>query len=257
MADDLDNLLERASRSIDESADMAALDAVRVAYLGKKGELTAQLKNLGQLPAEERPAAGQAINEIKVKIQGLLEARRDALNDVAIATKLAEETVDITLPGRAADAGGLHPVTLTMNRISQMFSKLGFDIAEGPEVEDEAELAEHPVDAVHRQRNRVQPAAAAAPAGQRDIQLFTGEFRRDRGVAEFGLACLQQHLDLGLDAVDRLPRRRALVRRQLAEALQPRGQFAFFAEVSHAHGIERGQVLRLANRLGGLRQQIF
>ena len=156
MAQDLENLLERASRSIDESADMAALDAVRVAYLGKKGELTAQLKNLGQLPAEERPAAGQAINEIKVKIQGLLEARRDALNDVAIATRLAEETVDISLPGRGADGGGLHPVTLTMNRISQMFSKLGFDIAEGPEVEDDFHNfealnipAHHPARAMH------------------------------------------------------------------------------------------------------------
>ena len=156
MAQDLENLLEWASRSIDESADMAALDAVRVAYLGKKGELTAQLKNLGQLPAEERPAAGQAINEIKVKIQGLLEARRDALNDVAIATRLAEETVDISLPGRGADGGGLHPVTLTMNRISQMFSKLGFDIAEGPEVEDDFHNfealnipAHHPARAMH------------------------------------------------------------------------------------------------------------
>ena len=156
MAGDLDNLLERASRSIDDSADMAALDAVRVAYLGKKGELTAQLKNLGQLPAEERPAAGQAINKIKVKIQGLIEARRDALNDVAIASRLVEETVDITLPGRAADAGGLHPVTLTMNRISQMFSKMGFDIAEGPEVEDDFHNFEalnipehHPARAMH------------------------------------------------------------------------------------------------------------
>ena len=156
MTDDLKILLERASRSIDESADMAALDTVRVAYLGKKGELTAQLKNLGQLPVEERPAAGQAINEVKTRIQGLLEARRDALNDVAISARLAEETVDISLPGRAAGGGGLHPVTLTMNRISQMFSKLGFDIAEGPEVEDDFHNfealnipAHHPARAMH------------------------------------------------------------------------------------------------------------
>ena len=156
MNQDLDNLLERASRSIDEAADMAALDAVRVAYLGKKGELTAQLKNLGQLPAEERPAAGQAINEVKSRIQSLLEARRVILNDAAIASRLAGETVDISLPGRTTGAGGLHPVTLTMNRISQMFGKLGFDIAEGPEVEDDFHNFEalnipayHPARAMH------------------------------------------------------------------------------------------------------------
>ena len=116
---------------------MAALDAVRVAYLGKKGELTAQLKNLGQLPAEERPAAGQAINQVKVQIQELLETRKSALSDLAIASRLQTETVDISLPGRRSGAGGLHPVTLTMNRIDKMFGKLGFDVAEGPEVEDD------------------------------------------------------------------------------------------------------------------------
>ena len=156
MAQDLDNLLAQASRSIDESTDMAALDAVRIAYLGKKGELTAQLKNLGRLPAEERPAAGQAINAVKMQIQELLEIRRVTLGDAAIAEKLSAETVDISLPGRNAGGGGLHPVTLTMNRISQMFSKLGFDIAEGPEVEDDFHNfealnipAHHPARAMH------------------------------------------------------------------------------------------------------------
>lgn len=156
MAQDLDNLLAQASRSIDESSDIAALDAVRVAYLGKKGELTAQLKNLGQLPADERPAAGQAINAVKLQIQELLETRRVALSDAAIASRLSEETVDISLPGRSGGSGGLHPVTLTMNRISQMFGKLGFDIAEGPEVEDDFHNfealnipAHHPARAMH------------------------------------------------------------------------------------------------------------
>lgn len=153
---DLDNLLEQASDSIGRSNDMAALDAVRVAYLGKKGEITAQLKNLGQLPAEERPAAGQAINQVKVKIQALFEARKTALGDAAIASRLESETVDITLPGRRAGAGGLHPVTLTMNRIDKMFGKLGFDVAEGPEVEDDFHNFEalnipeqHPARAMH------------------------------------------------------------------------------------------------------------
>ncbi|HEY5738420.1 MAG TPA: phenylalanine--tRNA ligase subunit alpha [Gammaproteobacteria bacterium] len=135
---------------------MAALDAVRVAYLGKKGEITAQLKNLGQLPADERPAAGQAINRVKQEIQQLLETRRAQLGDEAIAERLQRETVDITLPGRRVAAGGLHPVTLTMNRIGLMFGKLGFDVAEGPEVEDDFHNFEalnipehHPARAMH------------------------------------------------------------------------------------------------------------
>ncbi len=137
MSRDLDNLLEQASRSISQSTDMAALDAVRVAYLGKKGELTAQLKNLGRLPADERPAAGQAINRVKAKIQDLLETRRAVLSDAAIESQLVAETVDVTLPGRQRSVGNLHPVTLTMRRIEQMFGRLGFDVAEGPEVEDD------------------------------------------------------------------------------------------------------------------------
>lgn len=156
MSQDLKNLLEQASHSISESADIAALDAVRVAYLGKKGELTAQLKNLGQLSAEERPAAGQAINQIKVQIQELLEARKSELSDAAIASRLQTETIDISLPGRRSGAGGLHPVTLTMNRIDKMFGKLGFDVAEGPEVEDDFHNfealnipAHHPARAMH------------------------------------------------------------------------------------------------------------
>ena len=152
----LENLLQQASAAISQSGDMAALDAVRVAYLGKKGEITAQLKNLGQLPAEERPAAGQAINRVKSQIQELLEARKAALGDAAIASRLASETIDISLPGRRNVAGGLHPVTLTMNRIDKMFGKLGFDIAEGPEVEDDFHNFEalnipeqHPARAMH------------------------------------------------------------------------------------------------------------
>lgn len=156
MTQDLDTLLEQASRSISQSDDMAALDTVRVAYLGKKGEITAQLKNLGQLPADERPAAGQAINRIKLEIQELLEARRIALSEAAITGRLQSETVDVSLPGRRMAAGGLHPVTLTMNRIDKMFGKLGFDVAEGPEVEDDFHNFEalnipesHPARAMH------------------------------------------------------------------------------------------------------------
>ena len=156
MSQELENLLQQATQSIAESSDLASLDAVRVTYLGKKGEITAKLKNLGKLSAEERPAAGQAINEIKIKIQGLLDDRKTSINDQLIADKLKLDTVDITLPGRRVKAGGLHPVTLTMNRIQKMFGKLGFDIAEGPEVEDDFHNfealnipAHHPARAMH------------------------------------------------------------------------------------------------------------
>ncbi len=135
---------------------MAALDAVRVGYLGKKGELTALLKNLGQLPAAERPAAGQAINQAKNRVQELIEARKSTLADALIASRLQTEKVDISLPGRGRGGGGLHPVTLTINRIDKMFGKLGFDVAEGPEVEDDFHNFEalnipeqHPARAMH------------------------------------------------------------------------------------------------------------
>jgi len=156
MSEDLDKLLEQASCAVNDAADVAALDAVRVGYLGKKGELTAQLKSLGRLPAEQRPAAGQAINRAKSQVQEWIEARLSTLTDAAIISRLQSETVDVTLPGRRRAAGGLHPVTLTMNRIDTMFGKLGFDVAEGPEVEDDFHNFEalnipeqHPARAMH------------------------------------------------------------------------------------------------------------
>ncbi len=156
MSQELENLLQQATQSIADAVDLAALDAVRVQYLGKKGEITARLKNLGQISAEERPAAGQAINQVKVSIQSLLETRKSTISDLLIAEKLSKDTVDVTLPGRRNKPGGLHPVTLTMNRIQKMFGKLGFDVAEGPEVEDEFHNfealnipAHHPARAMH------------------------------------------------------------------------------------------------------------
>jgi len=156
VSQDLDSLLDNASSSISQVNDLAGLDAVRVAYLGKKGEITTRLKRLGQLSSEERPAAGLAINQIKLAIQGLLEARKTALSDQVISSRLAAEMVDVTLPGRRVKPGGLHPVTLTMNRIDKMFGKLGFDVVEGPEVEDDFHNfealnipAHHPARAMH------------------------------------------------------------------------------------------------------------
>lgn len=153
---ELNQLLENATAAIHAAEDLNSLDSLRVQYLGKKGDITQQLKNLGQLPADERPAAGQEINKVKQSIQQLLESRKQTLNEQQINTRLAAETIDITLPGRSISHGGLHPVTLTMNRIDQMFGKLGFDVAEGPEVEDDFHNFEalnipehHPARAMH------------------------------------------------------------------------------------------------------------
>jgi len=156
VSQELDNLLENAIQAISQSQDLASLDSVRVAYLGKKGEITARLKNLGQISSDLRPAAGQAINQIKIRIQALVEERKSVINEQLINDRLSSETVDVTLPGRGLISGGLHPVTLTMNRIQKMFAKLGFDTAEGPEVEDDFHNfealnipAHHPARAMH------------------------------------------------------------------------------------------------------------
>jgi phenylalanyl-tRNA synthetase alpha chain len=156
VSQELDNLLENAIQAISQSQDLASLDSVRVAYLGKKGEITARLKNLGQISPDLRPAAGQAINQIKIRIQTLVEERKLVINEQLINDKLSSDTVDVTLPGRGLKSGGLHPVTLTMNRIQKMFAKLGFDTAEGPEVEDDFHNfealnipAHHPARAMH------------------------------------------------------------------------------------------------------------
>ena len=152
----LESLLDKATLAIDQSQDLTSLEVVRVAYLGKKGEVTAKLKRLGQISAAERPAAGQEINRVKLRIQEMLEQRRSTISDLLLADKLISDRVDITLPGRRSHSGGLHPVTLTMNRIQKMFGKLGFDVAEGPEVEDEFHNFEalnipvhHPARAMH------------------------------------------------------------------------------------------------------------
>jgi len=135
--DSLTSLVERAQADIGRSEDLAALDAVRVAFLGKKGELTEQLKGLGKLSAEERPAAGQAINLAKQAVQNALEVRKAELEDAALAEQLKAEAVDVTLPGRGHASGGLHPVTRTLQRIEGIFAGAGFDVAVGPEIEDD------------------------------------------------------------------------------------------------------------------------
>ncbi|KAF0281966.1 phenylalanine--tRNA ligase subunit alpha [Spiribacter roseus] len=156
MSDALQSLTERAEQAVDAATSVAELDAVRVAYLGKKGEITEQLKALGQLPADERPAAGQAINAAKQRVSERLEARRRELEAVELNAALEADRVDVTLPGRGEPPGGVHPITRTLERIESMFRGVGFAVAEGPEVEDDYHNfealnipADHPARAMH------------------------------------------------------------------------------------------------------------
>ncbi len=133
----LEDLINSAQTQIEQATDLTALDSVRVEFLGKKGQLTAQLKSLGSLPVEEKKTQGQKINEGKRKLQQLLETKRVALEAAAIDEQLKNEAIDVTLPGRGRSEGGLHPVTRTVRRITALFAQLGFAVSEGPEVENE------------------------------------------------------------------------------------------------------------------------
>jgi phenylalanyl-tRNA synthetase alpha chain len=156
VTEQLTTLVERGLADVVASGDLAALDDVRVRLLGKKGLLTEQLKNLGALPATERPAAGQRINEAKTTLQTALESRRAELEAAALNAELAKGTIDVTLPGRGQDSGGIHPVTRTRLRIERIFTQAGFQVATGPEVEDDFHNFEalnipknHPARAMH------------------------------------------------------------------------------------------------------------
>ena len=130
-------LLEQAEAAIDSAEDLRQLDEVRVEFLGKKGALTALLRELGGLPADERPAAGQAINEAKQTLARAIQARRASLDAARIEAELAAQAIDVTLAGRGQRPGQLHPVTRTMRRMIEILRRAGFEVHTGPEVEDE------------------------------------------------------------------------------------------------------------------------
>jgi phenylalanyl-tRNA synthetase alpha chain len=153
---DLDELLHTASNEIEATSDLKALEKLRVHYLGKKGLVTEQLKSLGKLSSEERPAAGQSFNEAKPAIQANLVQRSAVLEQAATAEKLKSEAIDVTLPGRTSSVGTLHPVTITLRRIEKLFQRHGFEVADGPEIEDDFHNFEalnipphHPARAMH------------------------------------------------------------------------------------------------------------
>ncbi len=151
-----DDLLKQALELVADAADPRTLDDVRVRFLGKKGELTGLLKQLGQLPPEQRREAGQAVNRSKQALESALAERRDSLAVEHMNARLRAESVDVTLPGRAHAAGGQHPVSRAMDRILEIFGQLGFTVSVGPEVEDDYHNfealnfpAHHPARAMH------------------------------------------------------------------------------------------------------------
>ncbi|MBV7387724.1 phenylalanine--tRNA ligase subunit alpha [Pasteurellaceae bacterium TAE3-ERU1] len=131
----LQDITTQALDAIANANDIATLDAVRVDYFGKKGQFTALMQGLRDVSPEERPAAGQKINAAKVQVQEALNSRKTALEQAQLNEQLAKEALDVSLPGRNSDTGGLHPVTITINRVTQFFSELGFSVEQGPEIE--------------------------------------------------------------------------------------------------------------------------
>ncbi len=137
MQDQLDSLLENAKSAIQKADDLNTLEKLRVKYLGKKGELTELLKSLGTLSAAEKPKYGKAINFAKRELQDLLTQHASQLQVKALAAKLIAEKVDVTLSGRFDQIGSIHPITLVHERVTQLFTSMGFQFAKGPEIEDE------------------------------------------------------------------------------------------------------------------------
>ena len=153
---DLQDLLQQALGEVAAAADARALDATRVRHLGKKGLITQRLKILGDLPAEQRRAAGQEVNRAKDAVRDAIEARQTALGRERLAERLAAERLDVTLPARGQRPGGLHPVTLVLQDISRLFGEIGFEVVDGPEIEDNYHNfealnipAHHPARAMH------------------------------------------------------------------------------------------------------------
>lgn len=154
--DNTKTIVRQAQQAVSAAGDMAALDNVRVQYLGKKGELTALLKGLKDVSVEDRPRMGAEINQAKTAVQSAIESRKTDLEQQVINARLASETIDVTLSGRGQQNGGLHPITMVLERIENFFRSVGYDVVEGPEIEDDYHNFEalnipvhHPARAMH------------------------------------------------------------------------------------------------------------
>ena len=135
--ENVNRIVAEGIAAIEAAQDFNALEQIKARYLGKTGELTGLLKTLGQMSPEERKTIGAHINECKNQFQTAFNAKRDTLNEAKLQAQLAAEALDITLPGRAQEHGGLHPVTLTLQRVVELFHGMGFEVADGPEIEDD------------------------------------------------------------------------------------------------------------------------
>jgi phenylalanyl-tRNA synthetase alpha chain len=153
---DIETLTHSALAEIEAAGELDALDALRVSLLGKSGSITGQLKQLGALAPEQRKLAGEAVNRAKEAVADAIAARKAVLEAEALAKRLASERIDVTLPGRGGQAGNLHPVSRTLERITDIFARLGYQLADGPEIEDDHHNFEalnfpphHPARAMH------------------------------------------------------------------------------------------------------------
>ncbi|KAA2283904.1 phenylalanine--tRNA ligase subunit alpha [Arenimonas fontis] len=153
---EIEALTRSALAEVEAAASLEALESLRVSLLGKHGRVTGQLKQLGQLPPEQRKAAGEAVNRARDALSEAIAARRSALEQAALAARLASERVDVTLPGRGPGLGNLHPVSRALERITDIFARMGYQLAEGPEIEDDWHNFEalnfpphHPARAMH------------------------------------------------------------------------------------------------------------
>ena len=153
---DIDSLSAQALADITAASSPDALEALRVSLLGKNGSITSQLKALGALPGDQRKAAGEAINRVRDAISQALASRKTTLDAAVLDARLTAEAIDVTLPGRSSERGGVHPVSRTMERMVEIFGRLGYDVAEGPEIEDDWHNFEalnfpphHPARAMH------------------------------------------------------------------------------------------------------------
>lgn len=135
--ENVNRIVAEGIAAIEAAQDFNALEQIKARYLGKTGELTGLLKTLGQMSPEERKTIGAHINECKNQFQTAFNAKRDTLNEAKLQAQLAAEALDITLPGRAQEHGDLHPVTLTLQRVVELFHGMGFEVADGPEIEDD------------------------------------------------------------------------------------------------------------------------
>ena len=137
MEQELKSLQQEAINDINSASNLNALNDVRVKYLGKKGSLTSILRGMGKLSPEQRPVVGQMVNTTRKELETAIAAKQEELKAAELANRLATEKIDVTLPGRRQSLGHLHPLTVTLNNIKNIFTSMGYSIAEGPQIESD------------------------------------------------------------------------------------------------------------------------